>query len=214
MDVMDMICVERLALADLLAGLTPEQWTHPTLCSQWRVRDLAAHVISYDNLSLAQIAKRRLLDARGSMDRFNAIAIDDYASLTTDELVDLIRRRAQPRGYMATFDGTIGLLDAMIHQQDIRRPLSSARTIPAEHLRTALQRSLYVPILCSAWRGRGLRLTATDVDWTHGDGPEVRAPGEALLMSLAGRPAAFGEVSGPGAPTLLERIGPESERTR
>ncbi|MGE2714416.1 hypothetical protein ACQI4L_10195 [Mycolicibacterium litorale] len=122
-------------------------------------------------------------------------------------MVDLIRQRAQPRGYMAAFGGTIGLLDAMIHQQDIRRPLGIARIIPPERLRTALQRSLYVPILCSAWRGRRLRLIATDVDWTHGSGPEVRAPGEALLMSLAGRPSVFGELSGPGAPTLLDRLG-------
>ncbi|WP_372443024.1 maleylpyruvate isomerase family mycothiol-dependent enzyme [Mycolicibacterium baixiangningiae] len=206
MSVTDLVRAERLALANLLADLTPEQWSHPTLCSQWRVRDLAAHVISYDDLSFAQIAKRRVVDARGSMDRFNAIAIDDYASFTTAELVDIIRERAQPRGYMAAFGGTIGLLDAMIHQQDIRRPLGIARVIPPERLRVALQRSLYVPILCSAWRGRGLRLIATDVDWTHGSGLEVQAPGEALLMSLAGRDAAFGELSGPGTSTLVSRL--------
>jgi uncharacterized protein (TIGR03083 family) len=202
-----MVCRERQDLARLLAGLTPDQWVHPTLCSRWRVRDLAAHIISYDNLSFAQIAKRRLVDARGSMDRFNAIAIDDYAGLTTAELVDLIGQRAQPRGYMAAFGGTIGLLDAMIHQQDIRRPLGIARVIPPERLRAALQRALYVPLLCGAWRGRGLQLIATDADWRHGRGAAVRAPGEALLMSLAGRPAAFGELSGPGAPALLDRLG-------
>jgi len=94
----------------------------------------------------------------------------------------------------------------MIHQQDIRRPLGRNRTIPAERLRSALQRSLYVPILKTAWRSRGLRLIATDVDWTHGSGPEVRAPGEALLMSLAGRGTALNELAGPGAPILLHRL--------
>jgi uncharacterized protein (TIGR03083 family) len=206
MNVVGMVRSEREELASLLADLTPEQWIHPTLCSRWRVRDLAAHVISYDAISFAQIAKRRFVDARGSMDRFNAIAIDDYACLTTTELVDLFRQRARPRGYMAAFGGTVGLLDAMIHQQDIRRPLGIARAIPPERLRTALQRSLYVPILCSAWRGRGLQLIATDANWRHGSGAEVRAPGEALLMSLAGRPAAFDELSGPGTPTLLARL--------
>jgi hypothetical protein len=49
--------------------------------------------------------------------------------LSTVELVDLLRQRAQPRGYMAAFGGTIGLLDAMIHQQDIRRPLGIAGII-------------------------------------------------------------------------------------
>jgi uncharacterized protein (TIGR03083 family) len=209
--VVGMVRSEREDLASLLTDFSPAQWSRPTLCSQWRVRDLAAHVISYDGLSYAQIAKRRFIDAGGSVDRFNATAIADYADLGTVELVDLIRQRAQPRGYMAAFGGTIGLLDAMIHQQDIRRPLGIARAIPPERLRAALKRSLYVPILCSAWRSRGLQLIATDVDWIHGNGPEVRAPGEALLMSLAGRSAAFAELSGQGTATLLDRLRAERD---
>lgn len=94
----------------------------------------------------------------------------------------------------------------MIHQQDIRRPLGIPRVIRPERLRTAVQRSLYVLILGSAWRGRGLQLIATDLDWRYGSGPEVRAPGEALLMSLAGRSDAFGELSGPGAAIFLRRL--------
>ena len=35
---------ERLSLADLLEGLTEEQWESPSLCAGWRVRDVAAHV--------------------------------------------------------------------------------------------------------------------------------------------------------------------------
>jgi hypothetical protein len=86
------------------------------------------------------------------MDRFNAIGIDDYANLTTAELADRIRDRAQPCGYMAAFGGTIGVLDAMIHQQDIRRPLSLPRTTPRERLRAALQLSLYVAVRAGSTR--------------------------------------------------------------
>ena len=206
MDALDMVRSEREDLANMLSELAPNQWEHRTLCSRWRVRDVAAHIISYDDLTVLQIVKRRVLDARGSMNQFNAICINDYAHLTTAELVELIHRRARPRGYMAALGGAIGLLDAMIHQQDIRRPLGRNRTIPAERLRSALQRSLYAPILQTAWRSRGLRLIATDADWTHGSGPEVRAPGEALLMSLAGREAALNELAGPGAHILLQRL--------
>lgn len=206
MDALDMVRAEREDFAKMLSELAPNQWGHRTLCSRWRVRDVAAHVISYDDLTFRQIVKRRVLDARGSMNRFNTICIDSYAYLTAAELVELIYRRVYPRGYMAAFGGTIGLLDAMIHQQDIRRPLDIHRTIPSERLRTALQRSLYVPILRTAWRSRGLRLIATDANWTHGSGPEVHAPGEALLMSLAGRRAAFNELAGPGAHILLHRL--------
>ena len=40
----ELIAAERRALADLLDGLTPEQWEAPSLCAGWRVRDVAAHV--------------------------------------------------------------------------------------------------------------------------------------------------------------------------
>ena len=35
---------QRLAIADLLDGLSAEQWQAPSLCAGWRVRDVAAHV--------------------------------------------------------------------------------------------------------------------------------------------------------------------------
>ncbi|WP_433294041.1 maleylpyruvate isomerase N-terminal domain-containing protein [Actinoplanes sp. CA-030573] len=38
------ITQQRLALAELLAGLTGTEWEHPSLCAGWRVRDVAAHV--------------------------------------------------------------------------------------------------------------------------------------------------------------------------
>lgn len=41
---------ERADLAGFLAGLAPERWDAPTLCSRWRVRDVVAHIISYDDL--------------------------------------------------------------------------------------------------------------------------------------------------------------------
>ena len=49
-------------------------------------------------------------------------------------------------------------------------------------------------------------LLPTDVDWTHGDGPEVSGPGEALIMAAAGRRVALDELTGDGVATLAERI--------
>jgi hypothetical protein len=39
------IAEQRRVLADVLAGLPDHQWEQPSLCSQWRVRDLAAPVL-------------------------------------------------------------------------------------------------------------------------------------------------------------------------
>jgi len=40
---------ERADFAAFLATLSPQQWQAPTLCAAWRVRDVVAHVISYDD---------------------------------------------------------------------------------------------------------------------------------------------------------------------
>lgn len=53
---------------------------------------------------------------------------------------------------------------------------------------------------------KGLRLVATDVDWTAGNGPEVTRPGEALPMAAAGRGEALDDLSGDGLPTLHNRV--------
>jgi hypothetical protein len=62
------------------------------------------------------------------------------------------------------------------------------------------------PPIGAAKRLRGLTFAATDLPWTTGKGPAVEGPGEALLMAMAGRPAALPELSGPGLATLAARI--------
>ena len=50
---------ERADLAQFLATLTPdEQWEAPTLCTLWRVRDVVAHIYSYEDLGLIGFLRR------------------------------------------------------------------------------------------------------------------------------------------------------------
>ncbi len=49
---------ERADLAEFLATLTPEQWEAPTLCTLWRVRDVVAHIYSYEDLGLIGFLRR------------------------------------------------------------------------------------------------------------------------------------------------------------
>jgi uncharacterized protein (TIGR03083 family) len=94
----------------------------------------------------------------------------------------------------------------MIHHQDIRRTLDLPRQIPPERLRRVLDLVPPNPRLRAGARIRGLRLQATDIDWAHGSGLEVRGTGEALLMAMAGRRQAVGELTGPGQPRLATRV--------
>jgi hypothetical protein len=100
----------------------------------------------------------------------------------------------------------VALVDGVIHQQDIRRPLGMPRDIPAERLLLALRGALTAPVIRGFWRVRGVRLVATDLDWSTGTGPEVRGRAEALMMTIAGRRGVVGELSGPGQQKLADRI--------
>jgi uncharacterized protein (TIGR03083 family) len=196
---------ERAEFAAFLESLTPAQWERPTLCDQWRVRDVAIHTVSYDELRTAGLV-RRFLKGRLSTNRINAIGVADYADRTPEQIVTLIRSNTEPTGLTGGFGGRIALTDGMIHQQDIRRSIGLPRTIDAERLRTALDFARFAPTLRGAWRVRGVHLVATDLDWTYGKGPEVRGSGEALLMAMAGRPAALGDLDGPGKAKLAQRF--------
>ncbi len=120
---------ERTELAELLGSLDPAQWDLPTPCRRWSVRDVAVHVVSYDDLP-----------------------------------------------------------------------------VPRDRLVAALAAVRGAPVLPARGLTRGLRLVADDVPWQQGDGPEVRAPGEALLLTASGRDVALDELRGDGAPLLAERV--------
>jgi uncharacterized protein (TIGR03083 family) len=196
---------ERHDLADFLAGLTPEQWASPTLCEGWCVRDVAAHVVSFEDMTPGELTAR-FVKGRLQMDRINGLGVDDLAQRSAEQLVAVLRDNAEPHGLGAGFGGRVALTDNMIHQQDIRRPLGIARTIPVERLCTALDFVRYSPTIRGAWLARGVRLVATDFDWSYGKGPEVRGCGEGLLMAMAGRPDALRDLDGPGTARLAARM--------
>lgn len=205
MTTMEMACEERREFADLLAQLSPEQWDHSSLCELWRVRDVVAHVVSYDELKPLAVA-RRMARAGFVPSRANAIGVAEYTPRSPEQLTELMHACIPPRGLTASFGGMIALVDGMIHQQDIRRPLGIPRDISPQRLRAVLDYSLSVPAVRGARRTRGVRLVATDMDWAHGSGPEVSGPAEALLMIMAGRRDALNQLCGPGKTILAQRF--------
>ena len=197
---------ERTEMAAFLASLRPEQWDQPSLCDGWRVRDVAAHALSYEEHGVTDLAKR-LVRARLRPGRLNEVALAEYAARDPQDLVAFLRKHLTPRGATARFGGRVGLVDAMIHHQDMRRPLGMPRQIPAQRLLCALPFAVTAPPLRGFWNARGVRLIATDLDWSRGRGPEARGAAEALLMVLAGRRSVACELTGPGASILEERLG-------
>jgi uncharacterized protein (TIGR03083 family) len=200
---MDMARAERADLAEFLATLTPQDWQAPSLCSKWTVKDVVAHVVSYEELGPFGLANRF---AKGLIVRTNQVGVDEFAAYSPQQLLDFLHTHLQPRGLTAGFGGMIALVDGTVHHQDIRRALGRPRAVPPDRLERVLGLVPGNPRLGAGRRIRGLRLRATDIDWTHGDGPEVTGPGEALLMAMTGRPAAIADLVGPGRDTLAARL--------
>jgi uncharacterized protein (TIGR03083 family) len=195
---------ERADLAEFLATLTPRDWEAPSLCTRWSVKDVVAHVISYEELGTLGLVKRF---AKGWIVRTNQVGVDEFAALSPQQLLEFLCNHLQPHGLTAGFGGMIALVDGTIHHQDIRRALGRPRTVPVDRLERVLGLVPGNPRLGAGRRIRGLRLRATDIDWAHGRGPEVTGPGEALLMAMSGRPAALADLRGPGLDTLARRLG-------
>ena len=203
MNGLDMATAERTDLADFLATLTPEQWEVPSLCDGWRVRDVVAHVMSFDGVSPLGMFRRAI---RARFVHINQVGVDELASLSTEQLLHRLRAHLRPQGLATTFGGRLALLDVTIHHQDIRRPLGMPRQIPAERLQWVLGASVRSPEL-PGWRlARGVRLAPTDLAWSHGSGPEITGPAEAMLMAITGRASAIGELAGPGQPVVARRL--------
>lgn len=200
----------RLLAADMFAGLTQEQWRTPSLCAGWTVREVAAHLVHplQDDLRLHRVLWS-IVRYRGDLER----VIDDrtraMAARPTADIVALLRELASTR-VSPPFVGPGGqLADTCIHLRDAARPLGLSTTPPPEAWRAALD-FLTSPQGTRGFlprgRTRGLRLAATDQDWTAGTGEKVRGPSEALALALSGRPVALDELSGPGAEILARRL--------
>ncbi|MBF6174248.1 maleylpyruvate isomerase family mycothiol-dependent enzyme [Nocardia blacklockiae] len=195
-----MLRAERDELVSLLRDLSEAEWETPSLCAGWRVRDVVAH-LQTDAVSLVTYTGF-LVRGRFSVDRVNDVLVRKFAALPTEVLTD---RLAHSAGWFTRTAPGLALSDTFVHQQDIRRPLGRDREVPAERLAAVLTHP--DPFAFPRRYTRGLRYVATDLDWSRGDGPEVRGPGEALALVMVGRAAALADLDGEGVATLRERLG-------
>ncbi len=78
--------------------------------------------------------------------------------------------------------------------------------MPAETLVAVADNYVRTNLLLGAKRRiAGLRLRATDVDWTHGDGPEVSGPLTSMILAMSGRTPALADLGGEGLQVLTGR---------
>ena len=208
----DVIRAERLALVDTFETMTPEQWATPSLCEGWTVEDVAAHLAWAPVLSPARMAAG-LVRAGLRPNRFaHDSAVRWSARGTPAILAQLRANAAQDVGPVGVPRGAV-LVDAVVHALDVRRPLGEHRAVPTAAFVPAADFSARTRWPASlllgggpARRVAGVRLVAEDHPWSSGEGPEVQASGEALILLLCGRSLDPDELRGEGAPVVRDRL--------
>jgi uncharacterized protein (TIGR03083 family) len=201
------IADERRSLADRLSGLTDEQQATQSLCSEWSVRDVVAHLVVPLEVSTPKFVLA-MLACRGNFDRANVRLAREQARRPFDELTEVLRRKADSRFTPPGSGPEAPLTDLLVHGLDIRWPLRLPRAIPEERLHKSLTFLTVAPAGAVVAKGTldGLRFEAKDIDWTHGSGPAVSGDAEAILLAIAGRTAALDHLSGEGVSTLRGRL--------
>lgn len=199
-----LIHAEREALAADLDTLTGEQWAARSLCAEWTVRDVLGHMIATAKMTPPKFFAS--FAAAGF--RFNTMTAKGVAAEATPSpaagLANFrshLKDTTHPPGPVEAMLG-----EAVVHGEDIRRPLGIKREYPREALVRVAEFFHGSNLIVGAkQRVSGLTLRATDTGWSTGSGPEVTGPQLSLVLAMTGRSAALADLSGDGLDTLRSR---------
>jgi uncharacterized protein (TIGR03083 family) len=204
MDIWPAVHSERKALAADLRGLSDEDWAKPSLCGDWTVRDVLAHMTSAAKLTPPAF--------------FGNMVTSGFSFDKVQEKGVAANRGATPADTLANFEGVLTsvkhppgpadtwLGEVIVHSEDIRRTLGIKHVYPTDAVvRVADFFKGSNLLIGSKRRISGLTLSATDTEWSHGTGPEVAGPILSLVMAMTGRKAADEDLTGEGVATLRSR---------
>ncbi len=200
-----LIHAERAALAADLEHLDDSTWQTPSLNAEWSVRETLGHMTATAKMTPVRFFAK----FAGAGFNFNAMTSRDVTAETA----------GTPAENLATFRGVTNatthppgpvesmLGEAIIHAEDIRRPLGIKRDYPMEAVvRVGDFYKKSNLIVGAKKRIDGLRLSASDTEWSTGSGPEVRGPMLSLVLAMTGRSAALDDLTGDGVEALRSRF--------
>jgi uncharacterized protein (TIGR03083 family) len=173
-------------LADLLTATPVDTWDAPSLCENWLVRHVIAHVTMPARLTAEQFGTE-MAAAGGDFSVLSETVAARDAALPVTDLLDQLR---SPRlhAWQPPGGGAAGALShAVIHSLDVTIALDRPAVAPGEAATAVLDQ---LTAASGAWFGvdlTGIRLEAADTDWSWGEGDLVRADSGALVALVSGR---------------------------
>ena len=192
----------RRALLATFEDLDEGQWEVRSLCEGWTTREVLAHLVLAARPPMRRYA-RAVVRAKGDFDAANRALAASDAQRPIDDLLagyrEVVDHRFAPPGW----PDAAPLSDILLHSLDVCIPLGREIDRPAEH---------FEPVLDLLFRRLGrsftrddrpdVRWVATDHEWSHGTGAEVRGTMSDLALTAAGRPARLDRLEGDGVAPL------------
>ena len=197
--------LERDALVRDLRSLSADQWRSPTLCGDWDVQEVVAHLGAASRLSFPGWL-RSMIGARFDPDIHNRRRLEEFRGATPEETLESFAEIG-PIG-LPRKESVGGLGEMIVHAEDIRRPLGIKHDPDHEGL-LAVARFFAAKDFAvnSSSLVSGLRLRAVDAEFDAGEGPEVSGRLLDLVMAMAGRGEALEGLTGEGTSELGRRLG-------
>ena len=199
------IHAERQALLEDVEPLSEQQWATQSLCADWTVRDVLAHMTATAKMTPPTFFGKFI----GSGFRFNALQAKDVATERGGSAAETLARFRDQLGATTHPPGPVDAMvgEVVVHGEDIRRPLGIRHTYADQALITAADFYRKSNLLIGAkTRAEGLTLRATDVAWSAGSGPEVAGPLASIIVAITGRRAGLADLTGDGLATLTGRV--------
>lgn len=200
-----LIHAERARILRMLEGLENERWRAGTLCAEWSVEDVVAHLSAAANTgTVAWI--RSMVGTGFNASRHNDRRLAAYRGDVPAGTLAIFRQSVT-RTVAPTKDHGAWLGEVIVHGQDIARPLGITLT-PDTHAVEAVARFFVAKDFAVNSRRTvtGLSLEADDAPFRGGSGPVVRGHQLDLVMAMAGRVSACDALSGDGVAVLRGRI--------
>ena len=174
-DVWPLVHAERAALILDLEALDDQSWEQPSLCGEWTVHDVVAHLVDTARTTRLGFVVG-LARARFDFDRQNTRGVERERGASPRETLERLRRVALRRSTPpAPLDSR--LVEEIVHGEDIpSRPLGITRAYPREGVVRALRLQARTPASFGGARETvtRARLVAVDADLSIGEGPDVR----------------------------------------
>ena len=126
-EVFEAVAAERLALADMLEGLTPEQLATPSLCAGWSVQNIGAHLTFLWTVPFPSMMWR-VIAARGSFPKAVDGLTKEWGRTSIAEIVAGLRAHAHHRKHPPGLPPA-PLTDVIVHGEDARIPLGIVRGV-------------------------------------------------------------------------------------